>query len=164
MRHLKKLIQDLIDWLYIPFKRFIPAETFRYAVCGGSNVSLDIFLYFITYNFILRKKILYLKIISISPHIAAFMFVFPITFITGFMLMKYITFSQSSLRGHIQLFRYGVTVLVCIILNYVLIKFFVEYCGFYPTISKTLTTGFVMIYSYFSQKYYSFKTEKIQEA
>jgi putative flippase GtrA len=164
VRHLKKLIQDLIDWLYIPFKRFIPAETFRYAVCGGSNVSLDIFLYFITYNFILRKKILYLKIISISPHIAAFMFVFPITFITGFMLMKYITFSQSSLRGHIQLFRYGVTVLVCIILNYVLIKFFVEYCGFYPTISKTLTTGFVMIYSYFSQKYYSFKTEKIQEA
>jgi putative flippase GtrA len=88
--------------------------------------------------------------------------VFPITFITGFILMKFITFSNSGMRGRIQLFRYGVTVFVCLLLNYILLKFFVGICGFYPTPSKILTSGLVIIYSYFSQKHFSFKTVKVE--
>jgi putative flippase GtrA len=162
LKPLKEAIQSFIDWLYgrIPFSSLIPKETFRYAVCGGSNTVLDVFLYFITYNFILQKKILHLKILSISPYIASFMMVFPITFFTGFLLSKYITFSYSNIGGRIQLFRYGVTVLVCILLNYVLLKLFVEHVGLYPTLSKIITTCVVVIYSYFSQKHFTFKTAK----
>lgn len=160
LRNIKELIQHSIDWMYTPFKKFLPIETFRYAVCGGSNTALDIFLYFVCYNFVLRKQMLNLKIISITPYIGAFIIVFPITFSTGFMLMKYITFSTSELRGRVQLFRYGVTVLVCILLNYVLIKLFVEYFHLFPTPSKILTSIVVVIYSYFSQKHFSFKTHK----
>ena len=163
LRNIRNLIRDQIDWFYnhLPVNRFMPLETFRYGVSGGVNTSLDIFLYFLTYNFILKKKIVYLKIISISPYIASFLIVFPVTFTTGFLLSKYITFSSSELHGRIQLFRYGLTVLVCIFLNYVLLKLFVEFCGLYPTPSKILTTGVVVIYSYFSQKYFTFKTEKV---
>jgi putative flippase GtrA len=162
LRHIRNLIRNGIDWLYNhqPFRKYIPPETFRYAVSGGFNTGLDIFLYFITYNFILKKKIVYLKIISISPYIASFLMVFPITFTTGFLLSKYITFTQSELHSRIQLFRYGLTVFVCILLNYILLKFFVEVCNLYPTPSKLLTTCFVVIYSYLSQKYFTFKTEK----
>jgi putative flippase GtrA len=161
LRSVKDLIESLIDWTYKPFGKVIPLETFRYAICGGANVSLDLILYFVTYNFILRKQIVHLPFMSISPHIAAFMIVFPITFLTGFLLMKYITFNESQLRGRIQLFRYGITVLICILLNYLLLKFFVEYCGIYPTISKFLTTGVVTIYSYFSQKHFTFMTKRV---
>ena len=157
---LRTFILSQIDWFYFPFQKLIPIDTFRYAVCGGANTTLDILLYFISYNFILKKEVVDLHIVSISPYIAAFMMVFPITFSTGFLLSKYITFSESALRGRIQLFRYGVTVLICILLNYVLIKFFVEYCGLYATLSKILTTIVVVFYSYFSQKHFSFKTEK----
>lgn len=157
LRSIKRYIVNFIEWLYVPFHRFIPMETFRYAVCGGSNTFLDIFLYFVFYNFILQKKILHLFFISISPYIAAYLIVFPITFTTGFLLSKYITFTQSNLHGKVQLFRYGVTVVVCILLNYIFIKFFVEVCHIFPTISKTITTGLVVIYSYFSQKYFTFK-------
>jgi len=101
-----------------------------------------------------------LGFVSISPHIAAFLLVFPITFSTGFFLSKYVTFQESDLRGRIQLFRYIVTVGVCIFLNYIFLKLFVDVCGFYPTVSKLLTTGLVVIYSYFSQKHFTFKTEK----
>lgn len=160
LRNIRDLIRGIIDWFYQPFRKIIPIETFRYAVCGGSNTALDIFLYFVSYNFILQKQVLDLAIIAIKPHIAAFLMVFPITFITGFLLMKYITFSASELRGRVQLLRYGITVLVCIFLNYILLKFFVEYCKLYPTPSKILTTGFVIIYSYFSQKHFSFKAAK----
>jgi putative flippase GtrA len=160
LKSVKDYIHSLIDWFYRPFQKLIPIDTFRYAACGGANTGLDLFLYFLTYNFILKKQVLNLRIISISPHIAAFLFVFPITFTTGFLLAKYITFSQSELRGRIQLFRYGITVLVCIFLNYIFLKLFVEACGFYPTVSKLLTTVLVVIYSFFSQKYFTFKMHK----
>ena len=145
--------------MHLPFRNLVPLETFRYGISGGFNTSLDIFLYFLTYNFILKKKILYLSFMAIKPHIAAFLMVFPITFTTGFILSKYITFSESELHSRVQLFRYGLTVLVCLFLNYVFLKLFVEYCGLYPTLAKILTTCLVVIYSYFSQNYFTFKTE-----
>jgi putative flippase GtrA len=156
-------LRDTIDWIHKPFRKYVPIETFRYGASGGLNTSLDIFLYFVCYNFVLKKNIVHLAFFSVSPYIASFMMVFPITFTTGFLLSKYITFSDSYLHGRVQLMRYGLTVLVCIVLNYILLKFFVEICGIFPTPSKILTTGVVIIYSYFSQKYFTFKTEKAVE-
>ena len=159
LQYYRNQIRGFIDWMHLPFRNLVPLETFRYGISGGFNTSLDIFLYFLTYNFILKKKILYLSFMAIKPHIAAFLMVFPITFTTGFILSKYITFSESELHSRVQLFRYGLTVLVCLFLNYVFLKLFVEYCGLYPTLAKILTTCLVVIYSYFSQKYFTFKTE-----
>lgn len=155
------LIIRVVDSFYFPFLRFVPIEIFRYGVTGGANTAFDIFLYFIFYKYILDRQILDLGFVAISPHIAAFLMVFPITFITGFILAKYVTFTASELRGRIQLFRYGVTVLASILLNYVFLKFFVEYVGLYATLSKMLTTVIVVAFSYLSQRYFSFKTATI---
>ena len=153
-------ITSLLVWLHNRFfYKFMPLQTFKYAACGGSNTALDITLFAFTYNFILQKKVIDLKLLSMSPHIAAFFIVFPITFSTGFLLSKYITFNESPLKGRIQLFRYGVTVCVCIVLNYIFLKIFVDGLGLYPTPSKILTSGIVVIYSYFSQKHYTFKAK-----
>ena len=155
---IQKLINSIINGIYPPFAKFIPIETFRYAATGGANTALDIFLYFIFYNFILQKQIIEFGFIAVSPHIAAFIFVFPITFLTGFLLAKYITFTSSLIKGRIQLFRYAVTVFGAILLNYLFLKLFVEIIGLYPTPSKIITTIFVVTYSYFVQRFYSFKT------
>ncbi|NQU53995.1 MAG: GtrA family protein [Bacteroidetes bacterium] len=101
---------------------------------------------------------------AVSPHIAAFLLVFPITFTTGFLLAKYVTFTASELQGKIQLFRYGVTVSGAILLNYFFLKLFVEYFGMYATLSKGITTVIVVIYSYVLQRYFSFKTEETATA
>lgn len=158
---LKTLIIQVIDFFYLPFQSFIPLETFRYAATGGFNTLLDIFLYFVCYNFILDKKIIDLQLVAISPHIAAFLIVFPITFLTGFMFARYITFTNSELRGRIQLFRYMLSVSGSIFLNYVFLKFLVEFAGLWPTLSKVITTVIVVIYSYFVQKFFTFKTAGI---
>ena len=159
---IRNLINRIIDWFYPPFSRFIPIETFRYAASGGANMVLDIILYFLVFHFALHERNLDLGLVVISPHIAAFLIVFPITFTTGFMLAKYITFTQSPLRGKKQLFRYGLSVGGSILLNYILLKFFVEYMHIYPTPSKMLTTVIVVIYSYLAQKFFTFKTGRKQ--
>lgn len=138
----------------------MPIETFRYAVTGGGNTVLDIILYFIFYNYVFQKQNVDLGIVTLSPHIAAFVFVFPITFISGFILAKYITFTRSVMRGRIQIFRYAVSVSGSILLNYVLLKVFVEVAGLYATLSKIITTSIVIIYSFLMQKHFTFRTGK----
>lgn len=156
-------IRDFLNIFYEPiFKRFLPKETYLYAVTGGLNLVLDTILYFIFYNFVLNKTLVDLGFIAISPHIAAFLMVLPITFTTGFLLAKYVTFTQSPLKGKKQFLRYGMSVGGSIILNYILLKIFVEYFGIYPTPSKILTTSIVVIYSYVIQKFFTFKTGKKQ--
>lgn len=158
------LIIRFIDWFYFPFLQFIPPQIFRYAATGGANTFLDIFLYFIFYRYVLDMQVVDLGFIVVSPHIAAFLIVFPITFTTGFILAKYVTFTASELKGRIQLFRYGVTVAGAILLNYVFLKLFVEYFEWYATFSKLITTLIVVVYSYMLQRYFSFKTGAIQSA
>lgn len=158
LHYIRLIVSWLIDITYPFFRSFIPPETYRYAVTGGMNTVFDIFLYFIFYNYVFDKQTLELGFFAITPHIAAFIFVFPITFTSGFLLAKYITFTQSAIRGRIQLLRYGVSVTGSIFLNYILLKFFVEYLRLWPTFSKAVTTVIVVGYSYVVQRFYTFKT------
>lgn len=160
IRNIRDIINAVIDRFYQPFSKYIPIITFRYGFTGAMNTAFDIFLYFVFYNYILQKQLIDFGFIAMTPHIAAFVFVFPITFSTGFLLAKYITFTQSQLRGRKQLFRYGLTVAGSILLHYVLLKFFVENLYFYPTIAKIVTVAIVVVYSYFAQKYFSFRVVK----
>lgn len=131
-------------------------QTFRYAACGGLNTSLDIIIFFISYNFVFHKEIVHVEGFAISPHIAAFMAAFCITFPVGFYLNRYVVFTESTLRGRIQLTRYFLLVLACIALNYMFLKLFVEQLHIYPTISKIITTIIVVTFSYFTQKHFTF--------
>ena len=158
LRYIRRAVSWLIDFFYPFFQSFIPPETFRYAVTGGINTMFDIFLYFMFYNYVLYKQDVDFGIFVISPHIAAFIIVFPITFTSGFLLAKHITFTQSAIRGKVQLIRYGISVSGSIFLNYILLKFFVEYMRLWPTLSKAFATGIVVGYSYFIQRFYTFKT------
>ena len=130
---LKESILSILNTLYFPFRKLMPFQTFCYAACGGGNTLLDIFIYFISYNFILAKQIVYTPLGAISPHIAAFLIAFVVSFPTGFFLNRNIVFPGSVLTGRNQLLRYFLLVLACISLNYFFIKLFVEQFGIYPT-------------------------------
>ena len=150
-------ITRFIDLFYFIFRPFLPLDTYRYAVCGGGNLVFDIFLYFVFYNFIFAKQNVDLYFVVLSPHIASLFAVFPITFTTGFLLNRYITFSDSNLPWKTQFFRYFMVGMGALILNYVLMKLFVDFLGFYPTPSRLLTVVITVGYSYLSQKKFSFK-------
>ena len=153
-------IQNILDFFYPMFKRFVDKTTYRYAACGGANTVFDILLFFIGYNFILKKQMVELSFIVISQHIEAFFMAFFFSFPTGFFLMRYVVFKESSLNGRVQLFRYFISVCFSLFLNYVFLKFFVEQLHIYPTVSKVFITFIVVGFSYLAQKYFSFKTEK----
>ena len=158
MKALNKIIEGLLDGIYPFFEKMLDRTTFRYAACGGANTAFDLFLFFVFYNYVLQKQIIHVGFIAVSPHIASFLMAFVVSFPTGFFLNKTIVFKDSYLRGRVQLFRYFLTVCLSLFLNYIFLKFFVEQLHIYPTISKFITTFFVVGVSFVSQKYFSFKT------
>jgi len=146
-----------IDFFYPPFSKRMTLQFFRYGVSGVANMFFDWVLYFLIYHFILGQEMLHLGMITLSSPIAALAMTFPITFFTGFLLQKYVTFTSSELRGATQLFRYSLVVLANLLLNYLGLKILVEFFNFFATPSKMIITIFTTMFSYFSQKKFSFK-------
>ena len=154
---IRRSILKAIDFFYPLFKSIFPLQTFRYAACGGVSTVLDIFLFFISFNFILQKSPLVLPFITISSPIAAFILSSSVSLPIGFYLNRYVVFQQSGLKKRHQLQRYLLVVAMCICLNYVFLKLFVEYLGWYPTIGKIATTCIVVVFSYTVQTFVFFK-------
>lgn len=161
---MQKAIILVIDRFYFLFKRFMPLQTYRYAVCGGSNLVLDAVLYFIFYHFVLQKSMLDLYFVVLSPHIASLFMVFPITLATGFLLNKYVTFQNSNLRGRVQFVRYFTVAMGALLLSYLCMKLFVDVFGVYPTPARIITIGISVVYSYILQSRFSFKERKTDES
>ena len=165
MQALAQIISKIIDFLHRPFRKYIPEQLFRYAACGGGNMVLDWVLYFVLYNFVIGHELVYIPLpfvcdlssLCLTPHVLTLLIVFPITLFTGFWLNKYVTFTQSSLRGYKQLWRYILIVIVNLLVNYFGLKLLVEVCGIYPTPSKMIVTIITVAISFFGQKYFSFK-------
>ena len=168
MNRLASLITKIIDFFYVPFRKIMPEQVFRYATCGGGNMVLDWVLYFLIYNFVIGHEIVNIQFSAfsiqfaqaITPHIATLCIVFPITLFTGFWLQKYVTFTQSDLHGARQLMRYITIVAINLAVNYFGLKLCVEVWGWYPTPSKMIITVITVVISYFGQKYYSFRVKK----
>lgn len=152
-----RIITRLIAFFYPPFSRWCSPLFFRYGVCGAGNMVLDWLLYFVIYNYVLQHRMLHIGFVTLSSHIATLAIVFPITLLTGFYLAKYVTFTNSNLRGRTQLIRYIAVVFINLAINYLGLKLFVDVFGLYPTPSKMIITVITVAVSYFSQKYFTFK-------
>lgn len=150
-------IRTVIDIFYPMFRKHMSLQFFRYGVTGVANLMFDWVLYFVIYNFVMQHRMLNLYIVTLSSHIASLAIKFPIVLFTGFLLQKYVTFSGSDLRGHVQLFRYIVVFMINLLINYVGLKIFVDGLNFYPSIANMIVSILTVFVSYFLQKKYTFK-------
>lgn len=150
-------IRNVVDFFYPPFKKYMSAELFRYGTTGAVNLIFDWVLYFCVFHFVLQKQMLHLGFVTLSSHIAALALTFPISFMSGFLLQKYVTFTASLRRGKMQLMLYGMIVAVNLGLNYFGLKLLVDVFGWFPTPSKMAITSVAVVISYISQKKFTFR-------
>lgn len=156
---MKVVLTRLIDLFYPVFRPFLDLQTYRFLACGGINVLIDIFMFFICFHFVVQKQIIYLPFnLAISPYIAALILSFCLSVPLTFMVMRNIAFPGSELRGRTQLIRYIMVVLTNLMVNYIVIKLLVEQLAFYPTIAKVFATAVVVVVSYLLQRNFAFKT------
>ena len=152
-----KFISDIIDFFYPPFRKYFSLQFFRYGVSGAGNMVFDWLLYSFVYNVVLQKQMLNLGLFTLSSPIAAIIITFPITLFTGFLLQKYVTFTASEMRGHKQLVRYMLVVALNLVINYTGLKILNGVLGLWPLASKMIITVITTLFSYFSQKKFTFR-------
>ena len=157
---IERTLTSVIDFFYPPFSKFMSLELFHYAACGGLNLALDWMLYYVLYHFVFKGQVFDLGFVAFTPHIAAFIFRFPVTFLTGFWMARHISFSGSTLRGRTQIIRYLLVTTVNFLINYFGLKLFVEVFHWWPTIAYVLISIICVTFSYLTNKFYSFKKEK----
>ncbi|MES1215649.1 MAG: GtrA family protein [Bacteroidota bacterium] len=159
----RDFIIAIIDFFYPPFRKLMNLQTFRYAACGSGNVVLGLILYTVMYKYILKEETLHFGFYAFKAHVAALFTGSLICFFVGFFLMKFVVFNNSILRTRVQFFRYLMQWLFFLMVNYILLKIFVERFHIYPVFAQILTTAIVVLFSYLSQKYYTFKTDPAGE-
>jgi putative flippase GtrA len=94
---------------------------------------------------------------TIKEVIAAFLISFAFTFPIGFFLSRYVVFENTDSRKREQLPKYMVVVLGAILMNYFFLKVFIETMSLSALTAKLLTTIIVVAFSFYSQKYFTFK-------
>lgn len=151
-------ILTFIDFFYPPFKKLVGQQTFRYAVCGGSNALLNLLIFSLSYNLIFTSTLVYLFGIAITQYIASYMIALSISFPIGFLLNKYVVFQQSNLQGKVQLMRYAALTISNIFLDYLLLHLLIGYFGLWATGSQAFIIIILSLISYLFQTHYSFKT------
>lgn len=154
---ISRFVLTIVDAFYPLFRKFMPLQTFRYAACGGGNVLLDIAIFTYCYNYVLHKKIVHFHGFVFKPFTIAFFISFCVSFPIGFYLSRYVVWQQTKTKKRIQAFKYFLVVAACIALNYFLLNIFILEFHWWPTLSRIVASVFVILFSYLTQKDFSFR-------
>jgi putative flippase GtrA len=153
------IIHRILDFFYPLVKRLFDKTTYYYAVCGVGNLVLSWILFFIFFQFVFKKHFFHLDFINFtfSAYTLSAIACFLISFALGFVLMKYIVFTESGLKGRVQLFRYVLSALISGIVSWGLLKMFIEVFDIFPSIANVLASCLVVLVSYLLQRKFTFK-------
>lgn len=159
----RDFILPVIDFFYPPFRKLMNLQTFRYLASGGSNTLLGFVVYFISFKYIFEEKEFHFGFYAFKGHVAALFLSFLVTFFFGFFMAKYVVFSDSTMKGRVQLFRYLIICFFNLALNYLLLKIMVERFHVYPVLAQVITTLIVVLFSYVAQRNFSFRVGPAEE-
>jgi putative flippase GtrA len=155
------IIRRLLDLFYPIFARFFDKQTYYYAACGGANLVSSWVFFFLFYQYLFEKRIFNIAFMGntyvVSAYTLSSMLCFVIAFSLGFVLNKFVVFTESQLVGRVQLFRYAVSAGFSWLGNYLLLKILIEGLQFYPSIANVFSSFVVVFLSYLLQRKYTFK-------
>ena len=130
---LVSIIRRILDFFYPLVKRLFDKTTYYYAVCGVTNLFLSWILFFVFFNYVFEKQFFHLAFIdfTFSAYTLSSIVCFLISFTFGFLLMKFIVFTGSGLKGRVQFFRYALSSIISGIVGWSLLKMFIEVFDIY---------------------------------
>jgi|SRR5688572_17286269 len=130
----------------------------RYFLSAGVATGVDVFIYFIAFNFIYEKQDIHLfNLVVLSAPTGSLVLSYTCGLLTNFLITKYLVFTESDLRGIHQLTRYIMVALLILMLNYFLMSFLIKILNWYPTLSRVVSAITVGMLSFIIHKFYSFR-------
>lgn len=159
MEVMVNIIRSFLDLFYPLVSRIFDKTTYYYAVAGSTNLVLGWLLFWVLDHWVINSKTVELPLFEHPVHsytvIAAICGVF--SFLFGFIMMRYVVFTESQLKGRVQFFRYGLSALISASLNWILIKLMVDTFAWNASLCNVFASVVVVTISYFLQRKFSFR-------
>jgi putative flippase GtrA len=140
----------------------MPLQTFRYAACGGANTVMGYLVYSMCLKYFFLEDTVHVGPFAFKDHVAALIASFLVNFPVGFLLMKFVVFHDSTIRGRLQLFRYFFVFVSNLFLNWLLLKALVEKLYVNKYVAQAIATAVVIGISYLLQRHFTFKVEQTE--
>ncbi len=131
----------------------------RFFLSAGIGMLVDVFVYFITFTYFISKSGIKLFNYQTSPHIFSLFISYTFGVTANFLLTKYAVFSESTLAGRKQFFRFGLIAGIGFFANYTLLRFFVEFFNILPILARILSALSLGFASYYIHKLFTFKVK-----
>ncbi|MCB0508050.1 MAG: GtrA family protein [Chitinophagales bacterium] len=160
MHSIIQLFRDFLLTIRRWFFKFIPEQSYLYMACGGINLVFDLSMFFIAYHFVFHKQNFVTPFYTFSPHVASLFFAFCFSTPSGFLLSRYVVWTNSTVRGRNQAINYLSVVLLCVAMNTGFLKVFVEIFHLRMFPARMLTCVIVVSTSYVLQRNFAFKVSK----
>ena len=145
-------------------KKIFRLRVVRYFFTAITATGVDVFVYFLTYNYVIRKHDLAITShITIGAPTIALMISFCFGLVTNFTLTRKFVFTESDLRVRHQLMRYTTVALGALVLNYFLMSFLIKEFQWYPTLSRATAAVSVGVISFMVHKTFSFTIRNEEE-
>ena len=154
-----RIIRAFLDFFYPLVSKIFDKTTYYYAVAGSTNLVLGWVLFWVLDHWAINSKTVELPLFEHPVRsysvIAAICGVF--SFLFGFLMMRYVVFTESQLKGRVQFFRYGLSALISATVNWTLIKLMVDTFAWNASLCNVFASVVVVTISYFLQRKFSFR-------
>lgn len=138
--------------------KLINQSIFRYGIAAAIATGVDVVVYFLTYNYVLRKADFYLSpSLVISAPTVSLAVSYSCGLITNFTLTKFFVFPGSDLRTRHQLLRYVMVAIIVLGLNYIIMSALIKGFEWYPTIARATAAVLAGFASFAAHRVFSFR-------
>lgn len=139
--------------------KLLQNKVIRFFLSAGIATLADVVIYFITFSYILEKESVNIFRREVTAHEFSLFISYSCGVIINFLLTKYAVFNESNLTGRKQFFRFTLIAGIGFFANYSLLRFFVEVCGFLPTLSRVFSALSLGVASFYVHRLFTFKVK-----
>lgn len=137
--------------------RLYQSRPFRYLVTAGIATVVDVVVYFLVFNYLLRKANIDISSIVVGAPTASLIISFSCGLVTNFLLTKNFVFSNSDLKSSVQFGRFVIVAIAVFISNYYFMNFLIKVLDWYPTIARGFSAITIGVLSFITHKAFSFR-------
>ncbi len=135
-------------------------KVFRYFIAAGLATVVDISVYFIMFNYILKKEAVPFLGLAFQAPTISLAISYSCGLVTNFSITKFFVFHESTMKTRYQLIRFIGVALFILGLNYLLMTFLIRSLDWFPTVARTFSALSIGVLSFTLHKAFSFKVKK----
>jgi putative flippase GtrA len=140
----------------VKWQQLLQNKFARFFLSAGTGFLVDIISFYVFDGFVFTKQSYLILGHSTGNHALSLVFSFSLGVLVNFLITRYLVFSESRLPFTQQFLRFGLVAFVGYFANLEILKLFIKYLHFAPSVARITAALSLFFASFFIHKIFSF--------